>query len=165
VTVSTIGQTPIKTEKNEAETIELNSASNQEPQTTFIMQDPSGLLGQLFLTNRYLGTSMTNTPVGTISTMTGAMSDSVAGTIIDSLDSSLLDDTDGPLILRQIAQLFIVEARESEDPVALYEYGITKIGALDIDPDSRLALTQTYIIRIFEQQKKRYEDNVYRNIL
>jgi hypothetical protein len=127
----------------------------------FIMQDPTGLLGQLFLTNRYLGTPVSINPIEVTSTT----DKSIAGTIIDSLDTSVLDDTDGPMILRQIARLFVEEARYAEDPSTVYAYGIAKIEALDIDPDSRLAHTQAYIIRIFEQQKKRYEDTVYRNIL
>jgi Bacterial Ig domain len=156
ITVSSSGEKMAIKNNN----IELNSASDKEPQPVFVMQDPSGLLGQLFLTNRYLGGIWYQT----MST-DKSVSDPLAGTIIDSLNTIMLDEIDGPMILRQIAQIFVYEASQSEDPIALYDYGMTRIKELDTMPDSRLANTQSYVLRIFERQKKRYEETVYRNIV
>ena len=142
-----------------------NSAPIAQPETVFVIQDPSGLLGQLFLTNRYMGTSpgasQENTLEGS-SSSEATSEQTVARTIIDSLDSVILDEYEWPMILRHMARLFIQEVSWSDDPVGLYEYGIWKIQLIQAPDDSRLASTREYILRIFEQQKKRYEEQVYR---
>lgn len=72
-----------------------NSAPIAQPETVFVIQDSSGLLGQLFLTNRYMGTSpgasQENTLEGSSSSETTS-EQTVARTIIDSLDSVILDE-------------------------------------------------------------------------
>lgn len=141
-----------------------NSAPTSPPETVFIMQDPTGLLGQLFLTNRYMGGATPVIPEENTWNENDpqAWNNQVATTIIDSLDSVILDEFEGPVILRQIARLFIQEASWSDDPISLYEYGIAKIELIQAPDDSRIAYTREYILRIFEQKKKRYEDEVYR---
>lgn len=138
-----------------------NSAPVASLETVFVMQDPSGLLGQLFLTNRYMGSSPVVSEESD-SSESNTQQQAVASTIIDSLDSVILDEYEWPMILRQIARLFIQEASWSDDPVALYDYGIGKIELIQAPNDSRLAATREYILRIFEQQKRRYEEQVYR---
>jgi hypothetical protein len=68
------------------------------------------------------------------------------------------------VILRYIARLFLQEVPREADPLSMYDYGILKVGSLVTEPDSRLALTQEYVLRIFEQQKRKYEDTVYRDV-
>ena len=141
-----------------------NSAPTSPPEPVFVMQDPTGLLGQLFLTNRYMGGATPGTPEENAWNNNDPQSwnNQIAATIIDSLDSVILDEFEGPVILRQIARLFILEASWSENPVSLYEYGIEKISLIQAPDDSRIAYTREHILRIFEQKKKRYEDEVYR---
>lgn len=86
----------------------------------------------------------------------------VARTIIDSLDSVILDESDGPVILRQVARILILEASQSDDPIGLYKYGISKIQTIQTSDGPRLVFTREYILRIFEQQLKRYEEQVNR---
>lgn len=50
----------------------------------------------------------------------------------------------------------------SDDPIGLYEYGIAKIEQIQVSEGTRLAFTREYILRIFEQQRKRYENEIYR---
>ena len=139
-----------------------NSAPVGQMETVFVMNDPTGLLGQLFLTNRFMGGNPINetpSPIG----MDPAWSNNQAALdIIDSLDMLILDDTGWPVILRQIARLFAQEVNRSDDPIGLYEYATAKIEQIQVSEGTRLAFTREYILRIFEQQRKKYEDEVYR---
>jgi hypothetical protein len=75
----------------------------------------------------------------------------------------MLDDEETPSTLRRIARIFIREAESSSDPIALYDIGIERIISLETEEGSRLAYTQEYVIRIFDQHKRRYEEMVTRN--
>lgn len=68
-----------------------NSAPVASLETVFVMQDPSGLLGQLFLTNRYMGSSPVVSEESD-SSESNTQQQAVASTIIDSLDSVILDE-------------------------------------------------------------------------
>jgi parallel beta-helix repeat protein len=138
----------------------LNSAQTEPVEPMFVMQDPSGLLGKLFLTNRYIGWTWSENLWDDSSSQVS--DDSVAMTIMDSLDSIILDESEGPIILRQIMRLFLQEVEFSEDPLASYDYGIAKIESIQVESDSRLSFTQEYVLRILEQQRRRYEAEVYR---
>lgn len=81
---------------------------------------------------------------------------------MDSLDSVILDESEGPIILRQIMRLFLREVELSDDPLSTYDYGIAKIESIQVESDSRLSFTQEYVLRILEQQRRRYEDEIYR---
>jgi VCBS repeat-containing protein len=146
---------------------DLNSAPIES--TVFVMDDPTGLLGQLFLTNKYI-LSQSSGQYLNINPNTSTMGiiniplASQAMTIIDTLNSVTLDEAEWPIMLRYIARLFLQEIPREADPLSMYDYGILRVGSLATEPDSRLALTQEYVLRIFEQQKRKYEDAVYRNV-
>jgi hypothetical protein len=80
----------------------------------------------------------------------------------DILGNVELDEFQGPTLLRYLARMFILESNRSNDPQSNYEYGIEIMNSFDFDQYSRLAFTREYIIRIFEQQYRRYEEMVFR---
>ena len=83
---------------------------------------------------------------------------------LDVLDSTILDEMDGPILLRELAYMFIQEAKQSDDPIAFYDRGIEKILSLYIEEGTRLESTQKYVIRIFEQRQRQYEEALTRDI-
>lgn len=136
----------------------LDAAPAVEPKTIFVMFDPTGLLGQLFLLNRNIGSTNVS-----ISLQDERREDTT--TVLDTLDTTLLDEMDGPIFLRELARLFIRDADESDDPSGMYDLGIEKIQALDIEEGTRLESTQRYVIRIFEQRQRQYEETIMRDIV
>lgn len=75
------------------------------------------------------------------------------------------DESDGSVILREIARLFIDETNKSNNVVERYDYGIERIASIEADPYSRVDFTKDYVIRIFEQQKRKYQETVERDLL
>lgn len=134
------------------------------------MDDPTGLLGQLFLTNRYLidpyapyYAQYTDGVLAPIETNNIQTQESIPQ-VFDILDSVELDEYQGPTLLRYLARMFIAESNLSNDPIGNYDYGIQLMNSFDFADYSRLAFTREYIIRIFEQQQRRYEEMVYRSL-
>jgi hypothetical protein len=148
------------------EEIELDAAPESEPKQVFVLLDPTGgLLGQLLL-----GRSLGATPLYS-SGSEGPMIPSSPlpvnpSSVFDSLDSVVFDDQEGPVILRQLLRVFLEEARQSADPELFYAQGIAKITELSMQVESpRMSLTISYILRVLEQHKARYEEMLMRDVL
>jgi Bacterial Ig domain len=157
--------------------IELESAPSSESQPVFAIDDPTGLLWQLFLTNRYLidpyapynnqNNNTENQYTNGVVEVTGqneVQNQESVPQAFDILDSVELDEYQGPTLLRYLARMFIAESNVSSDPISNYDYGIELMNSFDFADYSRLAFTRDYIIRIFEQQKRRYEEMIYRSV-
>lgn len=86
-----------------------------------------------------------------------------AASMIDSLIDTVLDELDGPIILRQIIRLFVVETDSSNDSVSAYSGALAKIRNISVESGSRMESTKKYAVRILKRNLKIYENIVYRN--
>lgn len=162
-TITPVAYTGTNVDVPEEETL-LSAAPESNITTNFVLYDPSGLLSQLFFMNRFISAS------GTPMVVSGEVIESLTGVntseenSLDIIDTMEFDDVDGPILLREIARMFISETNTLQDPIEMYDYGIMKIMSIPAESASRLDLTKNYIIRLFSQQQKRYQEAIERNI-
>lgn len=83
------------------------------------------------------------------------------GNIIDSF----MGEFEGPFVLRNLLQVFVLRADASVDTVAVYDEAIGYVENWKFDEDSRLDRTKKYVLRILERNRKHYEELLYRTTL
>ena len=152
-------KTPVKTPTTDVPAEEdLHSAPENKP-FEFVLYDPSGLLSQLLLANRILWATGWIIPI-TQKTEAEKIVSETFGSIVDSI----LEDFEGPFVLRNLLQIFVLRADQATDTVDVYDTAINSVETWQFTPDSRLEKTQKYILRILERNRKHYEQVVYRDM-
>ena len=126
----------------------------------FVLYDPTGLLSQLFFMQRYLSGSHAPTVSGE-----RVMEDSNPKNIIDIIDTMEFDNFEGPMLLRGLARMFIDDSKTLSNPMDAYDYAISKVESISTESGSRMDMTQNYVIRLFTQQQKRYQEAIERDLL